>query len=203
MAVDSTINSESLSEVIPKALGVHLLKNVKGLRDFYDEFPAANRSVRTPSVSIIVSSDDFRAVNHKIPQKSTVAPSPATVTGEDQKKQQVNWVVGIEDFTLQLDIWARNKEERDDLVQSVFNAMNPEIDPSGLRLVLDEYFGQLCDYLTINRKNGDTEERSQTDEWRSTWEILATCKAVQTREEFVIETTDLDVQLLNTAEPIS
>ena len=203
MTTDSTSKNEELSEVIPKALGKYLLENVEGLKEYYDEFPAAHRNFVTPSVSIIVSSDSFRPLAVKQPIKPTVAPDPATPDGFTQKKQQVNWVVGIEDFRVQIDIWARNKEERDDLVGSVFNAMNPEISPSGLRLKLDEYFDQICDYLLVSRKNGDSEAAAQTDEWRSTWEALATCKTVQTAKEFVIEKPSVIVEPLNTDEPIS
>ncbi len=203
MATDSTILNDEIAEIVPKALGEYLLNNVSGLREFYDEFPSANNAFTTPSVSVIVSTDDFRAIANKQPLTPPVAPSPPTGSGEDQEPQQVHWVVGFRDFTIQLDIWAGSKEERDDLVGAVFNAMNPKIDPSGLVLNLDEYFNQLCDYLVINRNNGDTEQSSQTGEWRSTWTILASCKSIQTRQEFVIENTDLDAEFFNTAEPIN
>jgi len=200
LATDSTSRNESLTEVIPKALGQYLLANVEGLKEFYAEFPAAHRQFLTPSVSIIVSSDEFRPLAHKESQTPTFAPAPPTPDGVNQVEQRVNWVIGIQDYTLQVDVWARNKEERDDLVDSVFNALNPDVRVSGLRLELDEYFDQICDYLYISRRNNDGAERAQEDEWRSTMELLATCKTVQTRKEFVIEKTDLDVQTFDTVE---
>ncbi len=174
--------NESITEIVSKTLGRYLLDEVEGLRDYYDEFPQASRDFRTPSVSVIVSVADFRPIT----PYPCVPIAPVDITNN---KADFKWAVGIYDFSIQLDIWARNKEERDDLFDATFNAMNPDITPMGLRLVMEEYFSQIVEYLYTGHDLGDSEERSQTDDWRVTMTLLATCKAVRTRREFVI--TDL------------
>ena len=98
--------------------------------------------------------------------------------------------MGIYDFSLQVDIWAGSKEERRDIFDAMFNAMNPNITPMGLELTMEDYFNQLCSYLYVGHTVEDGETESQKDEWRTTLEILATCKAVRDRKEFIITDPD-------------
>ena len=178
---DNTSN-ESITEIVTKKLGQYLVQEISDLKDYYAEFPQSNRDFRMPSVSIITATSDFRALQ---PYPCEVV-DPLTILNN---KAKYKWAVGIYDFSIQLDIWARNKEERDDLFDATFNALNPQITPMGLGLVMEEYFDQRIDYLYTGHNLGDSEERSQTDEWRVTLTLLATCKAVRTRTEFII--TDL------------
>lgn len=177
---DSTSNNESITEIVPKALAAYLLKNVQGLKQAFDEFPASTQKIDMPSVSVFASSNaEFRPL----------MPYTQPITGIANSKAKVRWVVGIYDFTLQLDLWARNKEERDDVFDSLFNALNPKISPMGLVLTMEEYFNQLCDYLYVGHTFQDSEVRAQRDEWRVTMNLLVTCKAIRERSEFIIETT--------------
>ncbi len=177
---DSTSNNESIEEIIPKALGEYLLESVQGLREFYDEWPSANTRLKMPSVSIIAKRTEFKpaAVPYKI-QVGTVV----------NNKALVKWVVGEYDIPLQLDIWAGSKEERDDIYDAVFNALNPKISPMGLVLSLDEYFGSLADYLYVGHEKVDDGEKAQRDEWRVMMNLLVTCKAIRDRKEFIITDT--------------
>lgn len=195
---DSTGRNEAITEIVPKKLGQYLLDEVSGLKEYYDEFPAPNMTLKMPSVSIHAVAPEFRPQAVPYRQKDPIVPN--TTPGQDQTPQHTNWVVGFYDTKLQLDIWAGNKEERDDLYDAVFNALNPKISPMGLTLKMDEYFDQLCDYLYVSHVYSDSEERSQRDEWRATLTILATCNVIRTRKEFVIETTDLDIAVLDTSQ---
>ena len=179
MGADSTTSNESLTEVIPAVLGKYLLEEVSQLKEYYPEFPAANRTMKMPSVSIICQAPEFK------PKANVSAVSQGSITNS---KAKVVYNVGDYDTKIQLDIWARNKEERDDLYDAVFNALNPKISPMGLSLTMDEYFGSLCDYLYVGHTFADSEQRSQTDEWRATLDVLATCNVIRTRKEFIIET---------------
>lgn len=180
---DSTTSNESISEIVPKVLGDYLLKNVSGLKEFYDEWPNASVKLKMPSVSVLVTRMDFKATSN--PYKTKVVELADIVAN----KAKVKWVVGDYEMPIQLDIWAGSKEERDDLFDAVFNALNPRISPMGLVLKMDEYFGCLCDYLYVGHEFADNEERSQKDEWRVTLSILATCKAIRDRKEFIITDT--------------
>lgn len=178
---DSTEN-ESITEIVSKTLGKYLIGEIQDYEDYYAEFPQASRDFRTPSVSIVGANIEFRPIS-PYPCKPV---DPADIV---DNKAEYKWAVGIYDFSIQLDIWARNKEERDDLFDATFNALNPDITPMGLRLVMEEYFDQWIEYVYTGHELGDSEQRSQSDEWRVTMNLLATCKAVRTRTEFII--TDL------------
>ena len=83
----------------------------------------------------------------------------------------------------------------------MFNALNPNISPMGLVLALEEYNNQLCDIVMTGHEHGDSKDRSERDDWRTTLKLLATCKAVRIRKDFVIEDTEITVETLNTSEP--
>jgi hypothetical protein len=191
---DSTDN-ESIIEVVPKVLGQYLLDNVQGLREYYEEFPSAHERIRTPSVSIIAATTDFRpmAAPYKLEQGNIV-----------RSQSTVQYVVGFYDFSLQVDLWTGSKEERADIFDAMFNALNPEITPMGLVLEMEEYFNQLCDYTYTGHNMGDSEERSQRDEWRVTLTVLASCKAIRDKKQFIIEDielqSDISEQVLVTEE---
>lgn len=177
-----TTDNESITEIVPKRLGQYLVEEVTGFREYYSQFPDASSNFLMPSVSVTIATNEFRPI--------TPYPcAPIDPLNIVNNKAQYKWAVGIYDMSIQVDIWARNKEERDDLFDATFNAMNPDISPMGLRLVMEEYFNQWIEYVYTGHDLGDSEERSQRDEWRATMTILATCKAVRTRSEFII--TDL------------
>jgi hypothetical protein len=185
---DSTSANESITEIVPKVLAAYLKANVQGLKQAFDEFPASTQKIDMPSVSVFASSDaQFRPL---MPYVQPIEDSQIT-----NSKAKVRWVVGIYDFNLQLDLWARNKEERDDVFDSLFNALNPKISPMGLVLPMEEYFNQLCDYLYVGHTFQDSEVRAQRDEWRVTLNLVVTCKAIRERSEFIIETTQTAAEI--------
>lgn len=189
---DSTTSNESITEIVPKALSTYLKANVLGLIEAYDEFPSSNLKIKMPSISIFASSNaEFRSLMPYVEKKAGSAGGPVIAAN----KAKIRWIVGIYDLTLQLDIWTRNKEERDDIFDSLFNALNPKIAPMGLVLKLDEYFNQLCSYEYIGHTMQDSGERADRDEWRMTVNVLVTCKAVRERSEFIITDTDTAAEI--------
>lgn len=183
-----TTGNESITEIVSKRLGQYLVEEIQDYRDYYAEFPQASRDFRTPSVSVVVATSDFAP--------TTPYPClPIEPTDIVNNKAEYKWAVGTYDFSIQLDIWARNKEERDDLFDATLNALNPDITPMGLRLEMEEYFDQLIEYVYTGHSLGDSEQRSQEDEWRVTVTLLATCKAVRTRTEFIITDTPTPAEI--------
>lgn len=185
---------ESITEALPYHLGEYLLAQVPDLKDFLDEWPQSNEDIDMPCVSVTTGPQVFRPLS---PYR--IKPSLADIA---DSKAPVKWVVGIYDIPVQVDVWGRNKEERDDIFDAVFNALNPTISPMGLVLSLPDYHNQLCDLVATGHEHMDTAERSDRDEWRTMLKLNATCKAIRVREEFVIESTEITVQTLNTVEPI-
>lgn len=193
--MSDTTTHESITEVLPQMLAEYLLDSVPALKDALDEWPQANEDLDMPCVTVLSQNPAFRPL-----MPYYIKPTDAEIAAN---KAKVKYVVGIYDIPLQLDLWARNKEERDDLFDALFNVLNPRISPMGLVLDLgEEYHDQLCDIIYTGHNHGDTQERSERDEWRTTLTLNATCKAIRVREEFVIETTEVTVEPLNTVEPI-
>lgn len=176
---DLTTTNESYPEILVSTLGEYLLDNVKTLRQFYPEFPGGQERLDHPAVTILASDPGFRALMPYPKVRKAVTPI--------NSKNETQWVVGIYDATIQLDLWARSKEERDDTFDAIFNALNPNISPMGLNLVLGDYFTQLCNYLYVGHTIGDAEAAAQRDEWRVTFNLETTCKAIRVREEFIME----------------
>lgn len=181
---DNTSN-ESVTEVVPKVLGTYLKDNVSALREWYDEFPSSNRRMDMPSVSIFAKSPEFK------PSAHPHLLNPVDPGDIVNSKANTLWVVGDYDFSLQMDLWAGSKEELDDLYDALFNALNPSITPMGLTLPMEEYYNQLCSYLYVKHSREASEIASQTDEWRITFDILATCQVIRNSKEFIIESTEL------------
>ena len=194
---DSTNRNESITEVLPKALGQYLLDEVDALREYYEEFPAPNRTINLPSISLFLGPLEFTPQAEPNLVKAPAAIDPPTPDGGTQNRPRVKWIVGQYDATLQLDLWTGSKEERDDLTDALFNALNPNI-KSGLTLELDEYFNVLCDYLYVGSVFEDSEISAQTDQWRTKFDILVTCKAVRERKEYVIEQSEVVVETSTT-----
>lgn len=190
---DST-TTESLTEALPYTLGEYLKTNVTELKEYYEEWPEPNLQLDMPCVAISMGEPEFRPL-----APYYVKPEIGDITDH---QAEVKWVTGIWDFKVQVDLWTRNKEEKDDLFDAVFNALNPNIDPMGLVLTLEEYHNILCELVYVGHTLGNSEENAQRDEWRITFTLLGTCKAMRTRKEFVIETTETQVETLNTVEPI-
>ena len=181
---DDTAN-ESITEIVPKVLGQYLLNNVDQLEEFYDEFPSSNTRLEMPSVSIFAKNPEFKpmAVPHLL----------KTISSADIVNSKANtlYVVGDYDFNLQVDLWAGSKEELDDVFDSVFNVLNPQISPMGLTLQMEEYYNILCSYDYVGHSREASEITSQTDEWRIVLNVLATCQVIRNSKDFIIESTEL------------
>jgi hypothetical protein len=194
---DNTTGNESITEIVPKALAAYLKTNVTGLAETYDEFPSPNLKILMPSISVFASTNaQFRSLMPYVEKQAGSSGGPAIASN----KAKIRWVTGIYDFNLQLDIWARNKEERDDTFDALFNALNPNINPMGLVLRLDEYFNQLCSYEYVGHTMQDSGERADRDEWRMTVNVLVTCKAIRERSEFIITDPDTAQEIEDTSQ---
>lgn len=177
--VDTTKN-ESITEVVPRTLGLYLKKH-STLKQIILDFPEPNLKIKKPSVSISAPSPNFTP---------KMNPYPAVAPTEDDiknSKAPVDWVVGEYEFNLQLDLWAKNKEQLDDQYDELFNLLNPNINPMGLELPMKLYFGCICSYLYVGHTRQNSSESSVRDEWRMSLEVLASCTAIRNRKEFIIE----------------
>lgn len=171
---------EHIGESVVKQLGIYLKDEIRYLKKVLDEFPSDNRRLEYPSISIITTDTRFRSM----------APYISETTAPDvNHKILVKYVVGFYDIDLQLDLWARNKEERNDIFNLLFNALNPNINPMGVSLQLTDYYDQYCQYDFIGSSIEDNEQQAQRREWRIKIDILTNAKALLVKEKYAM--TDL------------
>lgn len=187
---DRTRGHESITEIVPKTLKTFLEENLPDLRQVIIDFPPPNLKIKMPSVSIQTLNPVFKPTGVPYPRQLPDADNPDAPSVSNHKAA-IEWVVGEYDFSMKLDLWAGNKEELDDIFDQLFNVLNPNITPMGVCLKMEEYYGVICDYLYTGHGRNNSEQQSQRDEWRITLDVLATCKAVRDRKEFIIDTFDI------------
>lgn len=171
-------------KAVLSALTAHLRANMPNVAEFSEEFPSANVALKYPMVTITTGNPVFTPL-----EPTVLFQGP---TGLDNKAQ-VQRIVGMYDLQMQVDIWCRNKVERINMFEEFFQAFNQEIDPMGLSLKLDDYFGVFCRYDSIGHDLADGEQASQTDEWRARINLLVNTRAVLERREYVMVTIENNI----------
>jgi len=190
-------SSESVTEAVLKALADHLETELTELSDVIDGFPESNVQLSYPALSIIdTGSTDYRPEMSPYPYNDIEEGDIADHSAE------VKYVIGQHNFNIQLDLWCRSKEERDDLFESFMKAFNSQFPRLGLNLVLTDYHGIYCSYSMNGYSTEDAEISSQRQEWRVKINILANCKAILGKEEFIIEDTSVTGDIQDTSQPI-
>lgn len=190
-------SSESVTEELIKRIGEHLKDNMPNLSDVLYEFPESNIEIDYPSLSIIQAGD--------LDYTPEMTPYPYVEIGSGDitaSKADVRYVVGQYNGVLQLDLWCRNKEERDDLYEEFFQAFNSQFPVLGLTLSLTDYHSALCRYDLRGSSKEDSEISSQRKEWRVRIDVMFNCKAILEKEEFIVEETEVTSDIQVTSEPI-
>lgn len=178
---------ESISEEIIKKLGAHLESGMSSLSDVIYEFPSGNVQLSLPSLSVItLGTVDFT------PEMNPYIHEQAET---EDHQADVQYVVGKYDIRLQLDLWCRNKEERNDLYQEFFTAFNSQFPKMGLALTLTDYYNVICRYDLTSFAKEDSEVASQTGEWRIKMEIIANCDAIIEKEEYIMESLESHTEI--------
>jgi len=179
---------ESITEILMRTLADYIEDSCDGIRQSIIGFPEPNLRLKKPSVSIYSPSMNFAAY---------ARPYVCEQGETSDSKAQINYVVGNFETTLKIDLWAGNKEELDDLFEEIFQALQPEIIPTGLTLELEKYFNQKALFTYSTHQRANSEDNSRKDTWRITFDILTTCNAIRSKKEFIIENTQIDVSLNN------
>lgn len=176
----------SPTKVVLDALASHLRTNMASMTAtgaVKTDFPQANEKIVLPGLTLVTGAPLFTPCDPYVLSRGVVAANKALV----------KYIVGMYDFQLQADLWARSKSERHTLFEEFFNAFHKQIVPMGLSLQLGAYHGLWCRYDQGGYEFDDSEAASQRAEWRVTIRLLAHCRAVREREEFVIVTTETNL----------
>lgn len=140
-----------------------------------DEWPEPGRTLALPSISVITVG---------APETDPHAPMSHRVTPTTGPNGLLMYSFGRTMLSLQLDIWASNKHERNRLAKACSDAVNvnpiysiplPDALPDfrrqpGLMLRLDDFYDVLADYQ-LEQVDAPVEDSdaAQTQEWRSTF----------------------------------
>lgn len=155
------------------------------------DWPDPQKPLAMPSVTITSQDPLFTALEPWILSKS--AP-------DVNNQGVVKRIIGQVDFKLQLDVWARNKAERNRVMQQVFEALNPDHENPGLRLQLDDYHDEWVGFSLTNQKFDDSEASAQRQEWRAMLTLVAQCKVVLVKTEYLMITIENTVTTPDTIE---
>jgi len=172
---------ESLSEQVIETLADFLKVQMPILREVYEDFPNPDERIKVPSASILTLNPVFEA--EKNPFEIEI-PVP-----DSNNEFEIKWVVGNYQFPLQLDLWGASKKERHELFEDAFFALNQNVEPQGINLKMNGYFGLTAHYFITNYRLSDTEGASQRRERRATIEMTADTLGVVEKKEFAIVST--------------
>lgn len=171
------------------SIGKHLEENMPRLEQVLFEFPGPNLKLKYPSLTVTSGNPAF----------SPLDPYLLSQGETDNHKASVKRVVGRYDLNMQLDFWARNKEERYILLEEFFVAFNSQVEPMGLSLQLEDYHDLWCRFSMDGYTLEDGEVSSQRGEWRARVAILANTMAVIEKDEFIIETVQSTLRIEDSA----
>lgn len=176
---------ESVSYEIKRQLAIYLKDNAPSLNSVIEDFPEANEQLVYPCASIKTGAP-----------KLTIEP-PYEYSRDGSvvdNKQSVIWVTGQYEWDMQLDLWCGSKIERDRLVDEVNNVFMSQFPVMGLSLSMSKYYGVISRYDVIGHEFPDGEEASQRREFRAILRVLAHCKRVVERNEFIITAGEIGFQ---------
>lgn len=185
--------ADLVTKEVQKALATYLLTAIPELEDVVDGFPEANINLKYPSISIATMPSVYTPLNPYI------FSQPAAVSHQSN----VKYVVGQYNWKLQLDLWESYKEKRHALHEKFMAAFHNNIpNTSGLVLTLSNYHGILCSYTMVRYAPDNSEAGSQRKEWRATIDLEANCKAVLTKQQYIItQEPELTLETPNNIEP--
>ena len=167
---------ESVTKEVYARLAKHLDRGIPRLRNVIEGFPEANRKLKLPCISIDIQPTPYIPLQPYIWEQG----------GESDNKADIKYVVGEYEWPIQLDLWARTKEELHDLYEDFHVACNSQLPQVGLSLVLKEYHDIICSYTMTGMSFETNEVNAQRKEWRAIVTLEANCKAVIEKEEFII-----------------
>lgn len=166
-----------------EALGKHLKNEVPRLEAVHFDWPEPNQILKFPSITLMTLAPTF---NNEMPYVLSLGV-------ELNNKSDNLYVVGNYEYKLQLDLWCRSKQERFLAYSEIFKALNPTIAPMGLSLQLKDYYDLWCRYDFVGHSFEDGEIGSQRNEWRVKLNLLANCKAVLDKREYIIDTNEINL----------
>lgn len=178
------------------ALAETLRTEMTALQNVRTTWPEPNKPLAMPSATITWSNDVYTPLQPYLLDKD----DPSEEVGHEADPVLVRRVVGQHDFKVQIDLWARNKVERNTLARQLFSVLNPDHEVPGISLELEDYFGEWVHFSMDSQKLDESEAPSQRQEWRVIVVLLAQCKAVLEKLEPLMITIENNLTTPDTIE---
>ena len=176
---------EALTKEITNALARYI-DDYMSFKEIIEGWPEPNQQLRYPALSITCQNPTFNPL-----------PPYLWVTGPETNNQaECKYVVGNFDWTIQLDIWCKTKEERHDAWEKLFNILHSQIELGGLSIKLEKYHNVMAHYVFSGYDFEDSEISSQRKEWRSMVRMLCSSVAISTKKLYIItEEPEIDLEI--------
>ncbi len=189
---------EDISEEMVKVLRRKFETSKVGFKEIFNEWPAGNFTINYPSLSIITIGDGVfsQSVN-----KPIVLIGPKNTN----KQARVLRDTGFWEWDLQLDLWCKNKNQRTEFLRKLEEVLDPNTmseGRSGLHLEMTDYYNEICSYTYLGYSYEDGEISAQRREWRALLKVKVDGRSLRDKLEFVMETTQIDLELKNTDEEL-
>lgn len=178
----------SLTLAITEQLAKYVRTKMPELQAIYLDFPAPSDNLLYPCMTIFQNNPTFTNRQHYVIYKGAKIE-----TGPDSGKYPVLKVVGTYDWTMQLDLWARNKQERHTLYEKLFIAFNSGR-TGGINLQLVDYYNTWASYCISGLSLITDEAEAQRGEWRAKVTVLGNCYAIVQSNEFLMETIENSIE---------
>lgn len=180
-------------EAIIDQLLKHMKDKVRSIQETMNEFPNPNVSLRYPALSAFAGTREFR----------NMAPTELQVDDPVGLTVKTLWNTGDVNYSIQMDLWAGSKKERQLVLGEIFEAVNPNVFPKsfkterkmGLILELEDYFDALASYDMTDYKFDDSEISSQRREWRATITLIGMTDIIRERKEPAMITPVFDLKV--------
>lgn len=136
------------------------------------EWPGANIKLAMPSLTITQGN----------PKLTNLMPYVVSTTAPVANQITTTMVIGEYDIPYQLDLWCRNKLERETVFGLVMAAINKQLQSQrvgGLRIQLPDYFNEWASLIVTDHQFVDDDAGAQRQEWRVKIGCSANVKMLQ------------------------
>jgi hypothetical protein len=175
------------TKAVVQGLADFLKANMPSLKSAYYNWPDPNEELVYPAVSVFSKNPKFTPLFPYIVYKSDIDETTNLAT--------VRRVIGMYDFSLQVDLWSSYKAQREQLLEEFIQAMSLDYEVAGLSLQLQDYYDQWARYDFDVPTFIDEEQASQRNEWRITAGVFANCRVVREYPVNLIEEIENNIEV--------
>lgn len=175
-----------ITQAVLEQIRAKLKADIPELQEVFIDFPPPNAKLKFPSVSIFINEPNFAALQSYLFSKDSI-PQP-------DGKTSVKYVYGSWDFSIQLDVWCKDKFQRFEMQQKVVEAVAWSEGRSGISLQLPDYYNSFINLELQGATSVTTGDESQTGEWRSIIKLIGNARAIREAFEHIVQNVEYNFE---------